>query len=60
MCTKKDLQTQGVLGRQPALDGVPAATLRTREGYDHSYFFIASFVDEHITFHAKALRRRPL
>ena len=35
-------------------------SLRTREGYDHSYFFIASFVDEHITFHAKALRRRPL
>ena len=59
MCIKKDLQTQGVLGRQPALMSA-SRSLRTREGYDHSYFFIASFVDEHITFHAKALRRRPL
>lgn len=26
-----------------------------REGYDHSYFFIASFVEEHLRFHAKYL-----
>lgn len=26
-----------------------------REGYDHSYFFIATFVEEHIAFHAKFL-----
>lgn len=26
-----------------------------REGYDHSYFFIATFVEEHIQFHAKHL-----
>jgi len=26
-----------------------------RAGYDHSYFFIASFVAEHIAFHARAL-----
>ena len=32
-------------------------SLRTREGYDHSYFFIASFVDEHIAFHARHLAR---
>ncbi|XP_055301988.1 S-formylglutathione hydrolase [Sitodiplosis mosellana] len=27
-----------------------------REGYDHSYFFIASFVGEHIAYHAKFLK----
>lgn len=27
-----------------------------REGYDHSYFFIASFIEEHLRFHAKVLR----
>lgn len=26
---------------------------RIREGYDHSYFFIASFVEEHFRFHAE-------
>ena len=26
-----------------------------REGYDHSYFFIASFIEEHLRFHAKVL-----
>ena len=28
------------------------ATIRMQPGYDHSYFFIATFVDEHIAFHA--------
>ena len=28
---------------------------KQREGYDHSYFFIASFIDSHIEFHAEAL-----
>jgi len=28
----------------------------SREGYDHSYFFIASFVEEHLRFHNKVLR----
>ena len=27
--------------------------IRMQEGYDHSYFFIASFIGEHIAFHAK-------
>jgi S-formylglutathione hydrolase FrmB len=26
--------------------------LRLREGYDHSYYFIASFIEEHLRFHA--------
>ncbi len=30
--------------------------LRRRPGYDHSYYFIASFVAEHIAHHGRALR----
>ena len=30
--------------------------LNLRAGYDHSYYFIASFIGEHIAYHAKALR----
>ncbi len=29
--------------------------LRVQPGYDHSYFFIASFVEDHLRFHAKHL-----
>ena len=28
-------------------------TLRYQEDYDHSYYFIASFIDDHLRFHAK-------
>ncbi len=31
--------------------------LRVQPGYDHSYYFIASFIGEHIAHHAKALQR---
>ena len=31
------------------------AEIRRQDGYDHSYFFIASFIGEHIAFHAKHL-----
>ena len=31
------------------------ATFRMQKGYDHSYFFIASFIEDHIRFHAKEL-----
>lgn len=30
-------------------------TLRMQDGYDHSYYFIASFVGDHIAHHARAL-----
>ena len=30
--------------------------LRMRPGYDHSYYFIASFIGEHVAHHAAALR----
>jgi S-formylglutathione hydrolase len=29
--------------------------LNMREGYDHSYYFISTFLGEHVAFHAKAL-----
>lgn len=32
-----------------------AVTIRMQPGYDHSYHFIASFIGEHIAYHAKAL-----
>lgn len=31
-------------------------TIRMQDGYDHSYHFIASFISEHIAYHAKALK----
>lgn len=30
-------------------------TLRMQPGYDHSYFFMASFIDDHVAFHAARL-----
>ncbi|WP_075181250.1 S-formylglutathione hydrolase [Pantoea sp. 1.19] len=31
-------------------------TLRIQPGYDHSYFFIASFIEDHLRFHARHLQ----
>ena len=31
------------------------ATLRMQKGYDHGYFFVASFMEDHMAFHAEAL-----
>ena len=28
---------------------------RMHEGYDHSYFFVATFIEEHLRFHVRAL-----
>ena len=30
-------------------------TLEMQEGYDHSYFFISSFIDQHLLFHSQFL-----
>ncbi len=37
-----------------AAAGIPLE-VRRREGYDHGYFFVASFVEEHLRHHAAAL-----
>jgi S-formylglutathione hydrolase len=34
-----------------------ALTLRMQEGYDHSYYFIATFMDDHLRWHAERLCR---
>ncbi|CAG1013179.1 MAG: S-formylglutathione hydrolase [Rhizobiaceae bacterium] len=34
--------------------GIPL-TLRMQEGYDHSYFFISTFMDDHLRWHAERL-----
>jgi S-formylglutathione hydrolase len=34
--------------------GIPL-TLRMQNGYDHSYFFIATFIEDHLTWHARRL-----
>ncbi|WOK96019.1 hypothetical protein Cni_G04726 [Canna indica] len=40
-----------------ACKGVNAPlVLRMQPGYDHSYFFISTFIDDHIHHHAKALK----
>lgn len=31
------------------------STFRMQKGYDHSYFFVASFMADHVAFHAEAL-----
>jgi S-formylglutathione hydrolase len=32
--------------------------LRMQPGYDHSYFFVSTFMEDHVTFHAEALYAR--
>jgi len=34
-----------------------ALTLRMQEGYDHSYFFISTFMEYHLNWHAERLKR---
>lgn len=51
------LETQlrpGLLARACADVGIPL-TLNRRPGYDHSYFFIASFIESHLRWHAERL-----
>jgi S-formylglutathione hydrolase len=43
------------LFEQAARDSGQRISLRLRHGYDHSYFFIASFIGEHIAWHAHRL-----
>jgi len=49
-----DLLQPEALAQAVAARRVPA-TLRLQKGYDHSYFFVSSFIEDHVTFHAEAL-----
>lgn len=44
-----------LLERACADAGIPL-TLRRQEGYDHSYYFIASFMAEHVAWHGRRLK----
>lgn len=44
----------GALQAAAAVVGYPL-TLRLQPGYDHSYYFIASFIDDHLRHHASML-----
>ncbi|SFR59308.1 S-formylglutathione hydrolase [Yoonia tamlensis] len=57
--TGTDDQFTALLGT-PALAQAMAeksqqGTIRLQKGYDHSYFFIATFMEDHVAFHAEAL-----
>ena len=46
---KPGLLTEACVRRDVPLE------LRMQEGYDHSYFFIATFVEDHLRYHARYL-----
>lgn len=49
-------QLQPELLREACTANAHPLTLRMQEGYDHSYFFIATFMRDHIAHHARALK----
>ena len=42
--------------REACADSGQAIEFRERPGYDHGYYFVATFIGEHLKFHADALR----
>ena len=46
----EQLKTE-LLQEASAAAGYPV-TIRMQPGYDHSYYFIASFIGDHLAFHA--------
>ena len=54
-----DDQFMEKLRPQPLVSAIAAraqqAIFRMQPGYDHSYFFVSTFMEEHINFHAEAL-----
>ncbi len=52
-----DSQLMPSLLEQAAAAGGANLTVRYQDGYDHSYYFIQSFIDDHLAFHAERLAR---
>jgi S-formylglutathione hydrolase len=52
---EKELRPE-LLERACAAAGIPL-TLRVQPGYDHSYYFISTFMAEHLRWHAERLNR---
>ena len=44
------------LFEQACKDAGQPAEIHMHEGYDHSYFFVSTFIDEHIAWHAERLK----
>lgn len=42
--------------QEACVDTEIALTLRIQDGYDHSYFFISTFMDDHLAWHADRLQ----
>ena len=57
--TGTDDQFGDLLGTEHMAQAIAArrqnAQLRMQPGYDHSYFFISTFMEDHVAFHAQAL-----
>jgi S-formylglutathione hydrolase len=51
-----DVQLQPQRFQAACRDAGQPLTLRMQPGYDHSYYFISTFVEDHLRHHAKALR----
>ncbi|MGN6667621.1 MAG: S-formylglutathione hydrolase [Trinickia sp.] len=51
-----DTQLKPALLREACEAAGHRLQLNMRAGYDHSYYFIATFIGEHLAYHAKALR----
>jgi len=43
------------LFEQACRDAGQPLTLRLQPGYDHSYWFVQSFIEDHLRHHARAL-----
>jgi len=52
-----EVQLRPDLLREACAEANHPLILNLRAGHDHSYYFIASFIDEHMAHHAKALKR---
>lgn len=50
---EKELLTENLV--KAAKEHDQEVVVKYREGFDHSYFYISSFIEEHIAFHLKAL-----
>lgn len=48
----KQLNTEALIA---VAAGLPDARVRYQEGYDHSYYFVSTFMEEHLRFHARYL-----
>lgn len=57
--TGTDDQFGDLLGTEHLAQAIAArrqeAQLRMQKGYDHSYFFVSTFMEDHVCFHAEAL-----